>query len=330
MILVTGGTGFVGSHLLLTLAEGVDAVRAIYRRESTLRKTEALFALHQKSHLFNKIEWIMGDINDIPSLEIAFPNVTYVYHCAGLISFDPDDEKKLRKINIEGTSNVVNLCLHHQITKLCHVSSVAALGDAKANDKIITEENEWNPEKPHSDYAISKYGAEIEIWRGQNEGLAVVVVNPGIILGSGFWNQGSGEIFSHVQSGLRYYTKGVTGYVFINDVVDAMIKLMHSNIDGERFVLVSENLSFAKVLHGIAKALKVKAPQVYAGPTITILAARIDWFLSRIMGRKRRLSIDAARSLHNIDYYSNTKIRTALNTNFTAIDDAIVSIANKK
>jgi nucleoside-diphosphate-sugar epimerase len=164
MILVTGGTGLVGAHLLLHLVENEDSIRAIYRQADAIKKTKSLFQLYQKEHLFTKIDWVLADIIDVPSLPIAFKNIDYVYHCAGLISYDPNDEELLRKINIEGTANIVNFCIDNKIKKLCHVSSIAALGNLAyrqaglaSHENEVTEDTEWNPEAPHSDYAISKY-----------------------------------------------------------------------------------------------------------------------------------------------------------------------------
>jgi dihydroflavonol-4-reductase len=156
MVLITGGTGLVGSHLLLHLIENGESVRAIYRNLESVEKTKNIFSYYKKENLFEKINWIQADILDVSSLEIAFENVEYVYHCAAFISFDPKDEDAIRKTNIEGTANVVNFCLVKNVQKLCFISSIAALGDLKENEKIITEAAEWNPEKPHSDYAISK------------------------------------------------------------------------------------------------------------------------------------------------------------------------------
>ena len=213
MILVTGGTGLVGAHLLLQLVANETTVRALFRLEASKEKTYNLFKLVNKEEEFSKIEWVCGDILDIPSLEIAFQGINLVYHCAGFISFDPNKENQLRQTNIQGTANIVNFCIDKKVQKLCHVSSIAALGDLLPNEKVITEKSEWNPEKPHSDYAISKYGAEMEIWRGYQEGLKVVIVNPGIILGIGFWNQSSGLLFKIVKNKLLFYTSGISGYI---------------------------------------------------------------------------------------------------------------------
>ena len=244
MILVTGATGLVGSHLMLQLLQDNQPVSAIYRTNHSIQNTRSVFALYGHEALFDRIDWIEADITDIPALEFAFRNIDYVYHCAACISFDPADEELLRKTNIEGTANVVNFCLQYGIKKLCYVSSIAALGDLKEGEQTITEETEWNPEKSHSDYAISKYGAEMEIWRGQQEGLEVVIVNPGVILGPLFWESGSGEIFTRVANGLLFYTKGTTGFTTVEDVVTIMTKLMESDVHGERFIIISKNVSF--------------------------------------------------------------------------------------
>ncbi|MCF6129254.1 NAD-dependent epimerase/dehydratase family protein [Flavobacterium sp. AS60] len=328
MILVTGGTGLVGAHLLLHLVENGDSIRATYRQANTIEKTKSLFQLHQKDHLFSKIDWIEADITDVPSLEIAFQNIDYVYHCAGFISFDPDDEEKLRKINIEGTANIVNFCLAYQIKKLCHVSSIAAFGNVTSGK--IHEEAEWNPEVFHSDYAISKYGAEMEVWRAQQEGLQVVMVNPGVILGSTIWIEGSGAIFTKVKNRLKFYTLGETGYVGVKDVVSIMIQLMKSDIAGERFCLVSENLSYQKIINTIAQNLNIPKPNIYAKPWMTAILWKIDWFANTFFRTKRKLSKHAATTIHTLDKYDNHKIKNALNFEFQSIDSVIEEIISRQ
>lgn len=333
MILVTGGTGLVGAHLLLNVTENEAAVRAIYRNNKGIEKTKSLFHLYQKEHLFPKIEWIQADIIDVPSLEIAFQNVEYVYHCAGLISYDPNDENQLRKVNIEGTANIVNFCIDYNIKKLCHVSSIAALGDLASHETQVTEETEWNPEAPHSDYAISKHGAEMEIWRGQQEGLKVVIVNPGVIFGAGFWNQGSGKFFSGIKKGFPFYTKGSTAYIGVTDVVKIMIQLMKSDISGERFILISENLKFKDVIFNIAEKLKAQKPKIEAKPWMLSIAWRLDWLVSTIFRTKRKLSKYSASSLTSSEIISNQKIKnpeiSGLNIVFQSIDSVIQEVISK-
>lgn len=328
MVLVTGGTGLVGAHLLIHLLEKGENVRAIYRNPDSIKKTKALFLLYKKEALYDSIQWIQGDVLNIPALENAFQGIECVYHCAAMISFDPKEEELVRKTNIEGTANIVNFCLTKNIKKLCHVSSIAALGDLPEHESVITEETEWNPEKPHSDYAISKYGSEMEIWRAQQEGLQVVIINPGVIIGPGFWNQGSGEFFTRVKNGLSFYTKGLTGFIAVSDVATIMYQLMKSPIHGERFTLISQNVIFQDLLNSIADALKVKRPKYHATPFMMNILSRLDWIASNIFFQKRQLSKSSARSSYTTDLYSNEKIKNALNFTFIDVHDYIKEITN--
>lgn len=339
MILVTGGTGLVGAHLLLHLVENEDSIRAIYRQADAMKKTKSLFQLYQKEHLFTKIDWVLADIIDIPSLPIAFKNIDYVYHCAGLISYDPNDEELLRKINIEGTANIVNFCIDNKIKKLCHVSSIAALGNSRKIksgninfdtflNQTITEDSDWHPEAHHSDYAISKYGAEIEVFRGQQEGLNIVIVNPGVIFGAGFWDQGSGLFFSSIKNGFPFYTEGSTGYVGVIDVVKVMMLLMQSNINGERFTLVSENISFKDIIFNIAENLNAPKPKICAKRWLTSVGWRLDWFYATFFGRKRRFTKYSAKALHAKEIISNEKIKLAFNFKFQNINSVIKEVVS--
>ncbi len=332
MILVTGGTGLVGAHLLLHLIEsrsiGSEKVRAIYRSLASMEKTKSLFATYKKESLFNQIEWIPADITEVPSLEIAFQNIDTVYHCAALISFDPKDEDALRKTNIEGTANIVNFCIAFGIKKLCFVSSIATLGDLLPHEKFITEETEWNPEKPHNDYAISKYGAEMEIWRGQQEGLSVIIVNPGVILGPGFREQGSGQLFTKVKNGLKFYTLGSTGFVAVTDVIRIAHQLMQSEIKNERFTLIAENSVFRDILNSMADALGVKKPEIHAKPFFMEMLWRLDWFISNVLQQKRKLSQTTAKASYSTTIFSNQKIKDTLKTDFINIHQYIKEISN--
>ena len=331
MILVTGGTGLVGAHVLLHLIEsrsiGTEKVRAIYRSVASLEKTKSLFSMYKKEAFFEQIEWIQADITEVPSLEIAFQNIDTVYHCAALISFDPKDEDILRKTNIEGTANIVNFCIAYQIKKLCFISSIATLGDLLPHEKFITEETEWNPEKYHNDYAISKYGAEMEIWRGQQEGLEVIIVNPGVILGPGFREQGSGQLFKKVKNGLKFYTLGSTGFVAVTDVVRMAHELMESEIKNERFTLIAENSIFRDILNAMADALDVKRPEIHAKPFFMEILWRLDWFVSNVFQQKRKLSQATARASYSENTYSNHKIKDQLKTDFIDIHHYIKDIS---
>lgn len=330
MILVTGGTGLVGSHLLFKLLNEHKTIRATYRREKTLARVKHVFSYFSNNSeaLFNKIEWVEADINNIPQLTDAFVGVTHVYHCAAFVSFEPDKYRTLRNINIKGTANIVNLCVSNAVNKLCYVSSIAAIGHHNNPETLITETTEWNTEDDNSVYAITKYGAELEVWRGTQEGLNAIIVNPGIILGAGYWNGGSsGNLFKQVYNGMRYYVTGFTGYVDVWNVIDAMYKLMESNIKNEAFILVAENLSFKTFLYKTAEALHVKPPTKEAKPWLMALAWRFDWLSFKLFGKRRSLSKQAAKSAIRVTKYDNSKIKNSVNFEFKPINQSIQEVS---
>ena len=328
MILVTGATGFVGSHVVLHLSEHEEYVFAIYRNLDSISKTKALFQFYKKENLFERIKWVLADITDVPSLERAFKNVDYVYHCAGLVSFDPKDEQALRKVNIEGTANIVNFCLANKVKKLCHISSIAALGDLLPHESTKDETKEWNPEKQHSDYGISKYGAEIEVWRGEQEGLDVVIVNPGVILGPGFRQEGIGKVVNQLSKGTFFYTNGSTGFVAVQDVAKIMILLMKGNFKGERHVLVAENKIYRDVLDIFSTYFETKKASIPAKKWMTNTLFKLDWLFANLFFMKRRLPKTIAKSLHNKDIYANDKIKKAIQFEFRSIDKCILETVN--
>ncbi|WP_418638059.1 NAD-dependent epimerase/dehydratase family protein [Winogradskyella sp.] len=330
LVLVTGGTGLVGSHLLFQLLKSNIPIRSIYRNKKTLTRVKHVFSYFSDDAevLFNKIEWVEADLNNVPKLSDAFKDVTHVYHCAAYISFEPNKYNTLRKVNIEGTANIVNLCISHQIKKLCYVSSVATVGHHSDPEKLINEQTDWNPEDDNSVYAITKYGAELEVWRGTQEGLNAVIVNPGIILGAGYWNEGgSGSLFKRIFKGMRYYTNGITGYIDVWDVVNAMEQLMNSNIKNEGFILVSENLSFKTLQIKTAKALDVKPPTKEAKPWLLEIAWRLDWLNHKILGRPRNLSKQNAKSAVRIAKFNASKLKKALDFKFKPINDSIEEVS---
>lgn len=324
MILVTGGTGLVGAHLLFHLLNENQPVRAIYRSEKKFDTVKRIFGYYTNNvdALFDTIEWVKADLNNIPQLTEAFKDVTQVYHCAAFVSFEPDKFNLLQKTNIKGTANIVNFCIDHKVEKLCYVSSIAALG-ASLNNKAITEDTEWNKEIDNSVYAITKYGAELEVWRGTQEGLDAVIVNPGVIIGPGIWRYGSGSLIKMIYNGLKYYTTGSTGYIDVNDVVKAMIQLVKSDVKNERYILVSENLSFKDFFTKTANYLGVKPPQKEAKPWLLNIAWRLDWLKHKLTRKRRVLSKQTANSAVTTTIYSNNKIKDAIGFEFLPMDKSI-------
>ena len=324
MVLVTGGTGLVGSHLIYQLLLADKQVVATHRESSNLSVVKRVFGYYTEDidFLYSKITWIEADILDITSLKHVFKiQFDHVYHCAAMISFKATDYFTLRNVNIKGTANLVNLSLGHSVQKFCYVSSIAVL-DEREDDMEITEANEWRPELNHHGYAISKYGAEMEVWRASQEGLDVIIVNPGIILGSGLWESGSGKLISSVAKGLSFYTEGVTGFVSVQDVVFCMRKLMESDVKNERYILVSENKTYKEILFRIADELGVKRPSMKASKIMTEVVWRLDWFKS-LFGFERKLTRLSARSAHHQSYYSSAKVKNEIHFDFESVNSAI-------
>ena len=327
MILVTGGTGLVGAHLLYKLVENNELVKAIYRNENSLNNVKQVFQSYTNNYeaLYQNINWVKADILDIPSLTKAFEDVTLVYHCAAFVSLEPSKYYLLRRTNIEGTANIVNLCIDKQVKKFCYVSSISTLGTA-INGEMITENTFWNPEGDNSVYGITKYGAEMEVWRATQEGLDTVMVNPGVILGAGIWHSGSSSLFKRAHKGIPFFTKGTIALVAVEDVVAIMIKLMQSNIQNERFLVVAENWSYKRFLQHLAMAVKQKPPTKLASPLLLNIIWRLDWLINKLTGKPRRLTKHVSKSLQKEKYYSSEKIEKALNYSFQPIDSTITSL----
>lgn len=328
MILVTGGTGLVGSHLLFHLVQKNEGIKAIHLGTSDFEPVKQVFRSYsdESDTLFNKIQWIEADLNDIPALEQAFEEVTLVYHCAAMISFAASDYQKMRRVNIEGTTNIVNLCISYKVNKLCFVSSVAAIENA-AEGVLMDETDNWNNASEKSGYAITKYGAEMEVWRASQEGIPVVIVNPGVILGTGFWHKGSGKMFSTVHKGLNFFTTGTTGFIGVQDVVRLMMKLMDSNVSNDRFILVAENLSYKKVLSSIAEALGKKKPSISLNKYFMGFMWRLEFLRSKISGSAPLITKITARSSMSNRPYSSQKIKDLMSFDFEPINICIQRIA---
>jgi len=301
MILVTGGTGFLGSHLLRALVNAGKPVRALYRRQIPV----------QVQDIQHKVQWVQGDILDVISLEEAMQGITQVYHCAAVVSFSPDSRQELMQVNVDGTANVVNLALDEGVKKMVHVSSVAALGRIKDGD-VMDEEGEWQESRNNSQYAISKYRGEMEVWRGQAEGLQTAIVNPSIILGSGYWHDGSGALVKNAWKEFPFYTKGINGFVDVEDVVKAMCLLMDSDIKGNRFILSADNWSYYDLFSTMAARLGKKPPHIEIRSWLAEVVWRMEKVKGLISGNKPLVTKETARTAQLKVYYNNEKIQRML------------------
>ncbi len=315
MILVTGGSGLLGSELINQLINKGNQVRALVNQTPL------------KNFSSEKVESFKADILDVVSLEDAMDGITEVYHCAGFVSYDPGMYKKLYKINVEGTANIVNAALFANVKKLIHVSSVAALD--KNEEKLISEKMSFKEMNFESNYAKTKYLGELEVWRAMGEGLNAAIVNPSIILGNGDWNEGSSAIFKSVYNEFPWYTNGIAGFVDVRDVASAMIMLMQSEIGDERFLLSAVNESFKNIFSLIAKGFNKKLPHKKATPFLANVVWRLEWMRSKISGKKPLITKETARSAFKETYYDNDKfLKSFPEFRYTPLNDTITYCCN--
>jgi nucleoside-diphosphate-sugar epimerase len=323
MILVTGGTGLVGAHLLYNLVSAGELPVALVRKSSNLLKTKKVFSYYTNDvdSLFNKIVWVYGDILDYDAVSDAMHNVNTVYHTAAMVSFTSGDKDKLMATNVVGTANIVNAALSNNITKLLHVSTIGTLGRAESN-LPVTENTYWNSKKS-SIYSTSKYRAEMEVWRGIAEGLNAVIINPSIILGPGNWNTGSSKLTSTVYKGLKFYSTGTNGFVSVEDVVKSMVLLMNGDISGERYIVNSENISYKQLFTWMANSLNVKAPKYKAGKILGEIVWRLLWVKGFVTGKKSAITRETAVTANQLYSYSNNKIKQEIGIEFKSVADSI-------
>lgn len=332
MILITGTTGLVGTHLLAYLLlqeEKSNAIIGLYRskdkKEHCLKVIAEVYG-EETANKARQINWKMGDICDLPFLESFFKNVKYVYHCAGLISNAPSKEKELRKVNIECTANLVNLSIHNDVIKFCYLSSIASLGEAR-NKQLIHEENFKEEHGKTSLYSISKYGGEMEVWRGTQEGLDAIIINPGVIIGEGFYASGSGEIIGKAANNFPIYINKITGFVDVKNVVFAMHKGVESKLKNQRYILVSENLSMKNVQFQLAQQLGKKKPFIPLKIWMLISLILVESILSLMRISKRKLSYSVVHDALKAKKYNSKKSINELEVNYTPVNETLKRVA---
>jgi dihydroflavonol-4-reductase len=326
MILVTGGTGLLGTHLLPELINSGEKVRVLVREPDNSRKLLSVWRYYYKDPetLLKKIDWFRGDVGNKSDVYYALDNIEKVYHCAACVSFDRSKRMEMSKVNVQGTKNIVDMCLERNIKKLLHVSSIAAIGPGNGED-ALTEENKWAI-NPKSAYSKTKTLAEYEVWRGMFEGLNAVIINPSVILGAGFTGQSSYRFFDTIYNGLKYYTNGVTGFVDVRDVVKIMIILMNSDIRDERFIVNGENLSYKELFIKISDAFGISPPEKHATKFMTSLAWKVEFLVSILTGKTPKITQQTASSAHHIQRYSSLKLKNHIGFSYTDIDDTIRDI----
>ncbi len=333
MIFVTGGTGLVGSHLLFELTKAGKKVKALKRTTSNLDQVLKTFSYYSNDaqQRFEQIEWVNGDILDYDSMEEVLKGVSEIYHCAAIVSFEPQERQRMISNNVEGTANLVNAAIENGVKKLCHVSSIAALGKLE-NGEPVTEETNWIPSKKNSAYSESKFFSEAEIWRGIEEGLDAVIVNPSIIFGPANWETGSARMFKTITDGMKFYTKGVTGFVDVHDVVRPMIQLMDDSnfkkCKNQRYLLNSENLSYQQVFSQIADVLDVSRPTIWASDFLMAIVWRAATVASWFNRKPPLITREAATGRNAKNAYDGSKITRTIGYRYIPISESIKKTAS--
>lgn len=320
-LLITGGTGFLGSYIIKALIEKRYAVRAI-RRSNKL-------PFYIPKEIFDKVEWVDGDILDVISLEEAMQGIDTVIHSAAIVSFHKKDRELMYQVNVEGTANVVNAALEQNVKRLIHISSVAALGRTMTGGSV-NEEKKWEESKANTHYAKSKYKAELEVWRGISEGLNGVVLNPSTILGYGDWNTSSCAIFKNIYEEFKWYAPGLNGFVDVEDVARAVAALLESNINEQRFIVNGDTWAFKKLMDTIADNFGKKRPSRESTAFLLNIAWRMEKVKSFFSGKKPLLTRETARIAISKTNFENGKLLNALpGFSYTPLEQTIRQTTQK-
>ncbi|MBX0291297.1 NAD-dependent epimerase/dehydratase family protein [Hymenobacter sp. HSC-4F20] len=318
MIFVTGGSGLVGSFLISALLARGLPVRALYRQQPPTRLAAG------------NIDWVEGDIRDGLGLRAALAGVTHVFHCAGLVSYAPQDEELLQQINVEGAANLVDACLERPGIRLGFVSSVAALGNGTVADQPagspmqLDEASKWDLGAEHNAYATSKYLGELEVWRGVSEGLQAIIVNPSVILGPADWDRSSTRLFRYAYNEHYFYTPGRINLVDVRDVVDALLRLtLDTTLSGERYVLNGGSLPLRDFLAQAAACFGKRPPSVAVPEWAAETIWRLEHVRSLLTGARPLITKDTARAGRQPTEYRTDKVRRALGLQFRALAETI-------
>ena len=327
MILVTGGTGLLGSHLIHALVVAGHKVRATYRDKKRIQKVQALFSFYKTPvTVFETIEWVECDVLDVVTLEEVMTGCEDVYHCAAMVSFQKKDYQTMLRINKYGTANVVNVAMGLGVKRFVHVSSTAAVGKTPLDQigyRSVVEINKWVDDDNHSGYAISKYLSENEVWRGIEEGLNAVIINPSVIIGPGDWNESSLSIFRTLANGLKFYTLGANAFVDVRDVVFAMTHLIERpEAFMQRYLCTGTNVTFKQLFDVIAKQMHKKAPFLVAKSFLSALAWRVSWVLSLVTGHQT-ITKESASSAQAKVTYDSSKLKKVLDIEFRSLEDTV-------
>ena len=322
-VLVTGATGLLGSRIARQLLDLGHSVSVLHRPSSDRSLLE---------DVARKVQWVEGDILDIVGLEAIFSEIDYVVHAAAMVSFIPRERRMMRQVNVEGTANVVNACLLAGVKKLCYISSVAALGRPETLQKSaprpieISEEQRWTDSTSNSEYSVTKYNAELEVWRGIAEGLNAVILNPSVILGEGDWLKSSTRLFKYVYDEKPFYTEGLLNYVDVADVSEAACRLLLSDISGERFIVSGGTVPYRKFFEDAAAAMHKKAPKWRVNTLLAECVWRFEAIRSFLTGSSPLLTRETARAAQHHFRFDGRKLTEKTGIAYRPLQETLTRI----
>lgn len=322
-VIITGATGFVGAHVALEFLKAGYNVIGTYRNHSSIQKLQQVFSYHSNNTaLYESIKWIEVDLHNVKEVTEAFRDVDFVVHTAAEVTFNNRFKNQLIESNTRMAANVVDAALDAGIKKLCHISSIAALGTA-INSDPISEETKFTSVKGQSGYSISKFYSEMEVWRGINLGLNAIILNPSVILGAGDWKTSSSTFIATAAKGMPFYTQGVTGFVDVVDVAKACRVVLESDVSGEQFLLNSENLNYQYLFSCIAEHLGRYSPFIKITPPILRIFASIFMLRSFITQKEPLITFSSARTAWKKSYYSGKRFADRFDFQYTPIEETI-------
>ena len=317
-IVITGAGGLLGSSLISELAKHDEfEILGLVRSGVSIPKSFPQNVLYQEA-----------DVLDFLGLEAIFNADDIVIHCAAIVSYDVKEVSKMLKVNELGTANVVSAAMNKNIKKLIHISSVATLTQKK-NGEIITEHNIWSDHPEASQYAISKFKAEQEVWRGIYEGLNATILNPSFILGADDFNKSSLKIINTVANNNLFYPRGSNGFVDIVDVTNAIIETVRNDYFGERFVISGANLSYKSLYQMFMKGLGRKFNSMPLPSFTDRFIVFADFLKSLIPGQKRVIWRDTVNATKQERTFDNTKSIQVLGMKYKPIEETITSMSIK-
>jgi len=320
---VLGGTGLVGSHLLYLLAQRgpVTATARSLKNHAAVEKVFQYYNAESGALWYRNIEWVNLDILDVDGIQEVVANAQEVYHCVALVSFHRIDFYRCIEFNRQGTANVVNACLQVPGLKLCYVSSTAALG--KNPGGMIDETCLWKATDKNSGYSVSKFGAEKEVWRGIEEGLNAVIINPCTVIGAGKWEEGSMELFGVAQKGMPFYPSGANAIVDARDVAASMFFLMKNPYSAEKFLCTGSNQDFKTLFTLISQKMGKRGPKIYVPYWIAlpISYAMETWSLLR--KKRQGMTIESTRAAYSTRIYNPAKLKNLVPQPFCTLEESI-------